>query len=139
MDIAKDRPEALSLGLKLYYGNVCKHCNTNVKRVKKYDCLECHKKKALGFVKAYLKTDRGLALKKTYRRLYKANQRQAMVPWADLEKISEIYSRAKELGMHVDHIIPLKHELVCGLHNEFNLQLLTPEENLAKRNHFEIL
>ena len=65
--------------------------------------------------------------------------RSALVPWADLEKISEIYSEARKLGMHVDHIIPLKHELVCGLHNEFNLQLLPPNENMAKSNFFEVL
>lgn len=60
-----------------------------------------------------------------------------MVPWADMEKIAEIYAKAKELGMHVDHIIPLKHELVCGLHCEANLQILPPDENIAKRNWFE--
>ena len=26
---------------------------------------------------------------------------------------------------HVDHVVHLKHHLVCGLHSEFNLQILT--------------
>ena len=62
-----------------------------------------------------------------------------MSPWADREKILEIYLKARELSMHVDHVIPLNHELVCGLHNEFNLQLLPPADNIAKSNLFEVL
>lgn len=52
------------------------------------------------------------------------------------EAIQELYKKAQELGMHVDHIIPLNNELVSGLHTSANLQLLTPEENLSKSNKF---
>jgi hypothetical protein len=139
MDIAKDRPEALSLGLKLYYGNVCNHCSTNVKRVKKYDCLECHKKARKSHLKTYRQTAKGRAYRRTQKVLRDRTQRQAMPPWADREEILRIYLKAREEGMHVDHIVPLNHGLVCGLHNQFNLQLLPPAENIAKSNHFEVL
>lgn len=63
---------------------------------------------------------------------------RATVKWADLEKINQFYSKKPD-GFHVDHIIPLKHKLVCGLHNEFNLQYLPEKDNLAKSNKFEPL
>lgn len=55
--------------------------------------------------------------------------------WANLEAIAEIYNNRPE-GYHVDHIIPLNGKNVCGLHVETNLQYLTVEENLSKKNKF---
>lgn len=64
--------------------------------------------------------------------------------WADFKKIRIIYQNAacksEMTGVYhvVDHIIPLQHPLVCGLHNEFNLQVVTEKENAAKSNKFFI-
>jgi 5-methylcytosine-specific restriction endonuclease McrA len=55
----------------------------------------------------------------------------------------DIYRQAKKLTQktgilhEVDHIIPLQNHLVCGLHVENNLQILTREQNRKKFNHFE--
>lgn len=49
--------------------------------------------------------------------------------------INEFYKNRPE-GHHVDHIIPINHPDVCGLHCLANLQYLTAEENLAKGNSF---
>lgn len=68
---------------------------------------------------------------------YKTHRTLATPKWANLDIIRDIYNNAE--GAHVDHIIPLQGELVCGLHVENNLQYLTPEENLRKSNKFEIL
>lgn len=60
---------------------------------------------------------------------------QACPAWADLNKIKEIYLNCPE-GYHVDHVIPLQGDNVCGLHVETNLQYLTAEDNLRKGNRF---
>ena len=64
--------------------------------------------------------------------------------WANKEQIAKIYKQSialSESGQqhHVDHIIPLNHPLVCGLHVEHNLQILTKEANSKKNNRFTIL
>ena len=69
-----------------------------------------------------------------YRR---ASKRNATPPWLTEEQKKEIqgwYKRAKIEGKEVDHIIPLAHDRVCGLHVPWNLQLLTKSENCRKNN-----
>ena len=63
-----------------------------------------------------------------------AAKKQATPMWADNSAIVEIYKLAADSGMEVDHVVPLNSKLVCGLHCEQNLQLLTPAENRRKSN-----
>jgi len=65
---------------------------------------------------------------------YKTRRELATPPWADLDIIARVYECAEDC--HVDHIIPLQGEYVCGLHVENNLQYLSVEENLRKSNKF---
>lgn len=65
----------------------------------------------------------------------KAKKLRATPKWYDREKIRDIYKSCPQ-GFHVDHIIPLINDLVCGFHLESNLQYLTAEENLSKGNKF---
>jgi len=67
----------------------------------------------------------------------RASKRKATPPWLTHEQyleIRRIYARAKREGKEVDHIIPLTHPRVCGLHVPWNLQLLTKSENCRKGN-----
>ena len=90
--------------------------------------------------KRYAATDNGKAVRNKNRRLRELRKIQAVPKWANLNKISIIYRQAAQSKLTVDHIIPLKHCLVCGLHVETNLRLITFSENASKNNrwHFEI-
>lgn len=76
-----------------------------------------------------------LALMAAHAAARRALRRKAMPAWVDKEVIKTIYLEAGRRGLTVDHIIPLKHPLVCGLHVPWNLQLLTLEENARKHNN----
>ena len=54
--------------------------------------------------------------------------------WANHMWIDMICDEAHDIGMTVDHIIPLQGEFVSGLHVEYNLQYLTKSENCSKGN-----
>lgn len=96
------------------------------------------KNKPAVFVKAkqFAKDNPGWKRSATAKR--RAQKLQAIPPWADLEKIKQIYLEAKKTGLVVDHVIPLQGNLVCGLHTETNLQLLTASENSQKHNKFTV-
>lgn len=71
------------------------------------------------------------------------DEKRAKVPvWADKDKMNQIYLEAKRLTeetgivYEVDHIIPINHPDVCGLHVEGNLQVLPMVENRRKHNDF---
>lgn len=75
-------------------------------------------------------------------RLREAKRMQAMPKWANREVMNAIYREARRLEKadgvkrHVDHVIPLVHPMVSGLHCEFNLRIISASENMAKKNSF---
>jgi len=62
--------------------------------------------------------------------------------WCDRDAIRNIYMDCKiktlitGIPHHVDHIIPIAGELVCGFHVHTNLRIITAKENLTKNNKF---
>jgi hypothetical protein len=68
----------------------------------------------------------------------RARKEMAMPSWVDTNAIRKFYVEAKSMqasdgiARHVDHIIPLKHPLVCGLHVPANLRIITAIENMKK-------
>lgn len=71
----------------------------------------------------------------------RAQQKAAVPGWASQDALVECYKAVAyfnelypSVGFHVDHIVPLKHDKVCGLHTPANLQMLTSAQNRAKGN-----
>lgn len=62
--------------------------------------------------------------------------------WADFAEIRKVYRHADDLTTligeeySVDHIIPLRHPRVCGLHVANNLRVLPTLVNAGKGNYF---
>ncbi|PCI45880.1 MAG: hypothetical protein COB41_00380 [Proteobacteria bacterium] len=63
--------------------------------------------------------------------------KNAMPSWVDTVALKTIYKNCPK-GYSVDHIIPLKSDIVCGLHVPCNLQYLTISENSFKWNKFDL-
>jgi 5-methylcytosine-specific restriction endonuclease McrA len=77
-------------------------------------------------------------------RLRQEKIKQATPGWANLDVILAYYivcqnmTKLEGIKYEVDHIIPIQHPLVCGLHVENNLQIITEEENISKSNKFDL-
>ena len=71
----------------------------------------------------------------------RARKLKATPKWADMDEIREWYKtaalmRQQGCDVQVDHIVPLRSPIVCGLHVEHNLQILTSKMNQTKNNRF---
>lgn len=139
---AEENPEVKlrmsEYGVKYYQENKDKH-NAWVK-----DWYERNPGKALEYGRKWRQANPdAVRFHANKRRTRKIN---ATPGWSDTEWeqffIKEIYHLAKireEVTghlYHVDHIVPLKSDLVCGLHCSSNLQLLPAAENISKSNRY---
>lgn len=163
IDLPKSRQEAREIGSKAYFtGLLCKqghiakrwtatgNCSlcqrlrtdswrtNNPEKDQAYRSSEkCKQSLRLSGKKHYQKNKTVYVVKDAKRRALKL---LATTVWGQ-EGISDFYKKAKELEQqnpgvkyHVDHIVPLVGKNVCGLHNRFNLQILTELENKRKAN-----
>jgi len=74
--------------------------------------------------------------------LQRSIKQNATPDWVDKEDLKGMYTLAKRLenlcgvSYHVDHIVPLNGENICGLHVPWNLQILEAKMNLSKGNSY---
>lgn len=59
-------------------------------------------------------------------------------------EIGQIYKKCREMNeeagfvkYHVDHVCPLRHEDVCGLHVFWNLRIIDAKDNIRKKNKLD--
>jgi hypothetical protein len=69
----------------------------------------------------------------------RALTRQATPSWSDSATVAGMFQLASifnrtGINLHVDHIVPLKSDDVCGLNCEGNLRLMPASDNIAKGN-----
>lgn len=161
----KTRKEAIECGSDYYFTNVpCCRGHIAPRFTSNKNCRDCiNERNRERTTKGYWKGYGDLEYKrkkrksasdhyKRYKELYRQNNRirrkrllLASVFTDEGEKMMKLkYLEAQRLSIEtgveyvVDHIVPLKHDLVCGLHTNANLQVVTAEYNFAKGNSFSI-
>jgi len=163
LDLPKTRKEAVALDSTYYFtGKMCKNNHVSARFTSNKNCVMCvnernrrrtrsgywkdygdqeykeHKRK---YAKEYVKKNK-LSSEEKGRKRREIERRATCCTEADKRKMRAIYLRASLMSVEtgvpyqVDHIIPLKHPRVSGLHTPCNLQIITEAENRAKANYF---
>ncbi len=132
-----------------------KRTNGSTYKVYRSQCRTCRNNRAALFrasqegqatAKAYRKSPAGKARAKKQRALRMKRSRQATPKWLTPEQrkqIVDIYEHMRDCRVvtgedyHVDHIVPLRGENVCGLHVPWNLQVLPADVNISKSHYYE--
>jgi len=79
-----------------------------------------------------------LAKKAARNKLRRESKRRATPAWISPRQVRqmEAFYLTRPVGWHVDHIVPLRGENVCGLHVPWNLQHLPSTDNMQKGNRY---
>jgi len=112
-----------------HVGKPCLICKTPLPKYRtKYCGDKCQRK-------AWNISENGKSSRRARKRIQErcGEKRTLGLSWMETEKI--YWNKTKDT--HVDHIIPLNHPLVSGLHVPWNLQYLSKKENIFKSNKFD--
>ena len=146
-DLPKTRAEARRIGSTRYFtGEMCSHGHIEPRKTCNGNCIICSREIRSRYSKTdrgrerqslhsanYRSTDNGRGVRKSLKAERRAAEKQATPPWYDRKQAQAFY-RACPKGYHVDHIVPLIHDDVCGLHVLENFQHLPAHENIKKSN-----
>ena len=140
---------------KQYFtGQYCKHGHISTRHTagmcNKCNCVQMiayqrtpkGKAKVKFFTTRYTSSPRGRAVDRASGAKRRATGKQATPAWltqAHWDAMRSIYedATARSATHQVDHIIPLVHPDVCGLHVPWNLQVLSKPDNMHKSNSFD--
>lgn len=96
------------------------------------------------YVQGRRKCDKHNAMDNANNAARRAGLDRATPAWVNRQAITLIYAESdrltKETGIphEVDHIVPLRGQLVSGLHVPWNLKPIPAKENRLKSNHFAV-
>lgn len=119
--------DAFPSGKRIYW---CKACFSEYARV--------NRKRKTELSNAWQRANKDAVAYQAMR--YRNQKTQAMPRWANETEIRKFYTEAtrltEETGIphEVDHIVPLRSPIVCGLHVSANLRVITKAENRIKSN-----
>jgi hypothetical protein len=124
-----DNPEKTKESAQRYYE---KNRDLYIERAKSWSDINPEKRKEIS--RKYRKANQFAKNASTAH--YRAMKIQATPPWLSDQHLNEIKQIYKDCpkGYHVDHIIPLRSDLACGLHVPWNLQIIKAEDNMSKGN-----
>jgi hypothetical protein len=157
------RKEAKEQGLKQYFtGEPCKHGHIDTRQTVNSLCSECARIKSVAFYhanngKEKQKTEHIRSIKNNWRKKHKgkvnswtaaryAAKIQRTPKWLteddkwlieEAYKLAVLRSKMTNIEWHVDHIIPMQGDTVCGLHCIDNLQVIPAIENTKKSNKWD--
>jgi 5-methylcytosine-specific restriction endonuclease McrA len=150
--LPKSRQEARDSGSLYYFTNKpCKRGHVDRRYVSSADCVSCNHsnvqtrredpdnwQKEIEWQRTYGKTPAGRLLSKAKSAKRRAEKVAKTPKWANTAAIREFYSGCPE-GFHVDHIIPLRNGVFPSVHSLENLQYLSAQENISKKNNVDPL
>ena len=87
--------------------------------------------------RAWYEENRALEIARKRKRAGRIQHDLALLSKAEQAEIQGMYDFCRIFpGFEVDHVVPLTHDLVCGMHVPWNLQVLPVSVNRSKGNKF---
>lgn len=121
------------------YAAACRQClNTAKRAVYQGDADERERVKKRSILNKRARFERDPAYKRAFNLWGSTKKRTRLPPWVSITDFLPVCRKAIRLGSEyeIDHIVPLKHPLVCGLHVPDNVRVVRRDVNARKGDHF---